>query len=40
MGQVDGTAPLARAVHAELTELGINQPAASAQIIEGWALGQ
>ena len=40
MGQVDGTAPLARAVHAELTELGINQLAASAQIIEGWALGR
>lgn len=37
MGRFDGTAELARTVHAELTELGINQLAASARIIEGWA---
>lgn len=37
LGRIEGTAQLARAVHTELTELGINQLAASARIVEGWA---
>ncbi len=40
LGQVGGTVSQARAVQAELNELGINQLAASAQVIESWALGR
>jgi hypothetical protein len=37
MGIPAGTAALAREVHDELTDLGINQLAASARVIEQWS---
>ena len=37
MGHCTGTAALAREVYDELTDLGINQLAASAQVIEQWS---
>ena len=37
MGQSAGTAALAREVYDELTELGINQLATSARVIEHWS---
>ena len=37
LGQVPGTVDMARQVHKELVEHGVNQLAASARIIEAWA---